>query len=83
MLKIKLMPQGKKHQLSYKIVVSAAQSKHDGKFVEQIGFWYPFTKTVNLDQEKLKYWQKSGAQITIGVDKLINPDKYSKKTKSL
>ena len=75
MLKIKLFPQGKKHQRSFKIVVNECHSKMDGKYIEDIGFWYPFTKTVTIDQAKLKQWQKNGAQLTVGVKKLIQPEK--------
>lgn len=83
MLKIKLFPQGKKHQRSFKIVVNECRTKMNGKFIADLGFWYPFTKTVSIDQEKLKYWQKNGAQLTIGVDKLVHPEKHLplKKTK--
>ena len=48
------------------------------------------SKNINLDlnslelnKEKMSQWQKNGAQITTGVDKLINPDKYPKKIKNI
>lgn len=81
MLKIKLAPRGKKHQITYRIVVSEARSKSNGIFTDDLGFYTPQTKTLNIDKEKLADWQKKGAQITLGVDKLLNPDKYPKKKK--
>jgi small subunit ribosomal protein S16 len=81
MLKIKLAPRGKKHQITYRIVVAECRSKFDGKFTDDLGFYTPQTKTIQLDKEKLAQWQKNGAQITKGVDKLINPDKYPNKKK--
>jgi len=81
MLKIKLAPRGKKHQITYRIVVAECRSKFDGKFTDDLGFYTPQTKTIQIDKEKLAQWQKNGAQITKGVDKLINPDKYPNKKK--
>ncbi len=82
MLKIKLAPRGKKHQISYRIVVSEARSKVDGNFTDDLGFYTPQTKTLTIDNAKLADWQKKGAQITLGVDKLLNPDKYPNKPKA-
>lgn len=82
MLKIKLLPRGKKHQITYRIVVAECRSKSDGKFIDDLGFYTPQTKKLELNQEKMSQWQKNGAQVTEGVDKLINPDKYPKKIKN-
>jgi small subunit ribosomal protein S16 len=76
MLKIKLYPKGKKHQITYRIVVSEARSKYNGKFTDDIGFYIPQTKTLNVDTQKLEQWIKNGAQVTLGVDRLLNPDKH-------
>ncbi|MDP4009597.1 MAG: 30S ribosomal protein S16 [Candidatus Shapirobacteria bacterium] len=81
MLKIKLLPRGKKHQITYRIVIAEARSKSDGKFIDDLGFYTPQTKTLEIDQDKLKQWQVNGAQITLGVDKILNPEKYPKKAK--
>lgn len=83
MLKIKLFPQGKKHQRSFKIIVAEARSKVNSTYADLLGFWYPFTKTITIDKDKLKLWQDRGAQLTIGVDKLIAPDKYPRKKKTV
>ncbi len=81
MLKIKLSPRGKKHQRTFRIVVAEQRSKVDGRFVDEIGFYTPDTKTLNIDNGKLATWQKNGAQPTIGVDKLLHPEKYPSKPK--
>lgn len=81
MIKIKLLPRGKKHQITYRIVVAQDRSKFDGKFIDDLGFYTPQTKTLSLDKEKLVDWQKKGAQVTTGVDKLLNPSKYPHKKK--
>ena len=81
MLKIKLFPRGKKHQRTFRIVVAESRTKYNGNFVEDIGFYTPQTKTLDINKDKLATWTKNGAQLTLGVDKLLNPDKYPKKTK--
>lgn len=83
MLKIKLLPRGKKHQITYRIVVAECRSKSDGKFIDDLGFYIPQTKSLELNKEKMTQWVKNGAQLTMGVDKLINPDKYPKKIKNI
>lgn len=83
MLKIKLLPRGKKHQITYRIVVAECRSKSDGKFIDDLGSYIPQTKTIDINKEKMAQWQKNGAQLTMGVDKLINPDKYPKKIKNI
>ncbi|MBI2465346.1 30S ribosomal protein S16 [Candidatus Shapirobacteria bacterium] len=81
MLKIKLFPKGKKHQRTFRIVVAESRTKFNGKFVDDLGFYTPQTKTLDVNKEKLQTWTKNGAQLTLGVDKLLNPDKYPKKVK--
>jgi len=76
MLKIKLKSNGKIHQRSFRIVIAPDRSKSNGKFVDDIGFYTPQTKTLKIDKEKLAQWLKNGAQLTEGVDKLLHPDKY-------
>lgn len=83
MIKIKLLPRGKKHQITYRIVVAECRSKSDGKFIADLGFYTPQTKTLELNKESMADWQKKGAQVTEGVDKLLNPDKYPKKIKKV
>lgn len=81
MLKIKLAPRGKIHQITYRIVIAQDRSKLNGKVIDDLGFYTPQTKALEVNKIKLADWQKKGAQLTDGVDKLLNPDKYPKKVK--
>jgi small subunit ribosomal protein S16 len=81
MLKIKLFPKGKKHQITFRIVVAEARSKYNGKFVADLGFVTPQTNTVQINREELAKWIKNGAQVTLGVDKILNPDKHVRPAK--
>ena len=75
------MPRGKAHQRTFRVVVAEARSKSNGNFTDDLGFFTPQTKTINIDQKKLDQWIKNGAQLTAGVDKLVHPDKYPTKAK--
>jgi ribosomal protein S16 len=71
MLKIKLVPMGKKHQISYRIGVCESKSKVTGHLVANLGTYLPNTKHLSLDREQLKSWQAKGAQVTSGFRKII------------
>lgn len=83
MLKIKLKPNGKIHQRSYRIVVAEQHSKMNGKFTADLGFYTPNTKTLEINKDEMQKWIKNGAQVTEGVDKLLNPTKYPNKKKAV
>ena len=83
MLKIKLAPRGKIHQITYRIVIAQDRSKLNGPVIDDLGFYTPQTKTFEINKQKLADWQKKGAQLTYGVDRLLNPSKYPKKVKTV
>ena len=68
-LKIRLARAGAKKRPYYHIVVAAATSPRDGKFIDVVGAFNPMlAKTdearVKLDAEKAAAWLKKGAQPT-------------------
>ena len=73
-VKIRLSKTGKKHQISYRIVAQDSKSKRDGKFLELLGYHLPYRedkKSTNIKKDRLDYWLSKGAQLTVGVAKLI------------
>jgi len=81
MLKIKLAPRGKTHQITYRIVIAQDRSKLNGPVIDDLGFYTPQTNIIEIDKEKMADWIKKGAHLTTGVDRLLNPSKYPKKIK--
>lgn len=75
MLSIRLFPKGKKHQRTFRIVVAEKRAKLNGNVVENLGFFVPQTKKLKLDSAKLTSWQKRGAKISPGVNKLLSLQK--------
>ena len=73
-VKIRLSKTGKKHQISYRIVAQDSKSKRDGKFLELLGYHLSYRKDkkgTNIKKDRLDYWLSKGAQLTVGVAKLI------------
>ena len=79
--KIRLARFCKKHQPSYRIVVSASRTKRDGKVIETLGFFNPSLlelpkkdghDSFKIDTERLNYWLGTGAQPTDAVSQLVN-----------
>lgn len=71
MLAIKFKRIGKKHQPSYRIVVNEKRSKMSGRFIEDIGWYNPFSKEFKVDKERALYRIKTGAQPTDSVYNLL------------
>ena len=63
MLKIKLARFGKKHQPHYRMVVTEARSKRDGKYVEKVGHYAPTQtpKILEINVVRYQYWVDKGA----------------------
>ena len=75
-VKIRLARYGRKKRPYYKIVVANAAARRDGKFIEKVGTYAPLLpkddeKRVVLEQERVEYWLKVGAQPTDRVKKFL------------
>ena len=74
MLRLRLQRIGKKHQPSFRLVVSEARSKMAGPPVEDLGSYNSFTKAVNFKKERVEYWLGVGARPTATVHNLLVKD---------
>lgn len=74
-LKIRLRQQGRNNHQSYRLVVTQATAKRDGKYVEAIGWYDPFiedaTLGVTVQADRLQHWLGMGAQLTESAEALI------------
>ncbi|PIR89541.1 MAG: 30S ribosomal protein S16 [Candidatus Harrisonbacteria bacterium CG10_big_fil_rev_8_21_14_0_10_40_38] len=73
MLAIKLKRIGKKHQPSYRVVVTEKRSKLKGRYVEDLGWYNPMQEKDNLkiEGERVNYWMGNGAKPTDTVHNLL------------
>ena len=73
MVKIRLARGGSKKRPYYHVVIADSRMKRDGRNIEVIGFYNPMIEEnqFKLDEEKVLYWYKRGAQPTDTVRSLI------------
>jgi small subunit ribosomal protein S16 len=74
MLRIRLSRTGAKKQASYRIVVSDAKFKRDGRIVERIGHYNPRTEPLEylIKEDRALYWLSVGAQPSDAVERLLS-----------
>lgn len=73
MVKIRLAQYGSKNRRTYRIVAIDESKRRNGTPAEVLGFYNPLVKPaqMSIDRERLSYWQSQGAQLTVGVSKLL------------
>lgn len=73
LLSIRLTRRGAKKKPFYRIVVTEARSKRDGRFVENLGYYDPCRTPaeIKIDRERVDYWIERGAQPSNTVRSLI------------
>lgn len=74
MLKIRLTRTGKKKQPAYRIVIAEHTAPIQGKFIEIIGHYNPFTKKVVLNKEKALDWMNKGAKPSNTMAKILQKE---------
>lgn len=74
-LKIRLQRHGASHRPFYRMVVTEASARRDGRFVELLGTYEPQAKRatdeLNLKLERIDYWKSVGAKPTDTATSLI------------
>lgn len=73
MLKIKLQPNGKRHQRHYRIVVAEGKSKLSGKVIDTIGSYNPHDteNKISINKDSYESWLNKGAQPTDTIKNLV------------
>ena len=71
MLKIRLKRAGRKSKPFYRVVLMESLSKRDGKAIEELGYYDPIKKTLDLDKDLLSKYLNVGAYPTDTMRHLI------------
>ena len=75
MVKIRLSRGGSKKRPFYHVVATNSKSARDGKYIERLGYYNPGAtdkeEDININQERLVYWESVGAQLSDRVKKLV------------
>ncbi len=75
MVKIRLMRMGRRNVPCYRIVAVEGKKARDSKYIDNLGYYDPRSKNLNLKRDRLEYWISKGAQPTDTVAKLIEKAK--------
>ena len=72
-VKMRLKRMGQKKAPFYRVVVADARSPRDGRFIAEVGTYYPTAdpSVIKFDEENTKKWLANGAQPTDRVAKLL------------
>jgi len=71
MLKIRLTRVGKKHQPSYRMVVTPKENPVQGQYLDLVGTYNPIKAEVKINQEKVLEWLNKGAQPSDRISRLL------------
>ena len=71
MLKIRLKRAGRKKKPFYRVVLMESLSKRDGKAVEELGYYDPIKKIIDLNKDLLYKYLNVGAYPTDTMRHLI------------
>lgn len=79
MVVIRLTRGGAKKRPFYSIVATDSRSRRDGRFIERLGFYNPVATgnevTLRIAEDRLSYWQGTGAQLSPTVARLVAQSK--------
>lgn len=80
-VKIRLKRFGTTNRMQWRVVVADARSPRDGRFIEQIGTYDPIPadEKIRIKEDRLDYWVKRGAQVSITVKNLLKRTKIKAK----
>ena len=72
MLKIRLQRIGRKHEPSFRLVLTDSKnSTKSGRFAEVLGSYDPRKTTEAFNKERIQYWLYRGAGLTPSVNNLL------------
>lgn len=75
MVKLRFKRMGNKFNAFYRIVAANDKAPRDGRFIEEVGYYNPHSKELNIDKELVFKWLNNGAQPTVVVKNLFSKEK--------
>ncbi len=80
-VRIRMKRFGSKNRPQWRIVVSETKMPRDGRFIEEIGYYdaLPKEDIFVVKQDRLDYWVKQGAQMSVALKSLVRRQKKKAK----
>lgn len=79
MVVIRLARGGAKKRPFYHVVVTDKRNSRDGRYIERVGYYNPIATggetKLQLENERIEHWLKTGAQASDRVKKLLKDNK--------
>ena len=75
---IRMSRRGRKKRPFYSVVAVDKRAKRDGKFLDKVGTYDPFSKDFSIDSGLLKKWLDYGAILSKRVAFLVEKQKHQK-----
>lgn len=75
MLVIRFQKIGKKNQKILRLVLQERKSKLRGKAIKILGWWNPYLKKGNFNQELIKFYLNNGAQLSPTAQSILKKNK--------
>lgn len=74
---IRLKKMGKRGQPFYRVVVADTLKKHEGEYIENLGWYDPLVKGDNylLKQDRIDYWVSQGARVSDTVKSIVRKNR--------
>jgi small subunit ribosomal protein S16 len=74
---IRLKKMGKKNQPFYRVVVADTLKKHEGEYLENLGWYDPLVKGDNylIKQDRIDYWVTQGARVSDTVKSIVRKNR--------
>jgi small subunit ribosomal protein S16 len=72
-VKIRLRQQGRTNRQTYRFVVTDIRAPRDGKYLEMVGWYNPFSADNNcmVDADRIRFWLGQGAQLSPCAEALL------------
>lgn len=70
-IRLRRIGKNPKKRPHFRITVFDQRRGRDSKFIEEIGFYNPVNGMVKINQERLNFWVKVGAQLSETVRSLV------------
>ncbi|MCZ7647343.1 MAG: 30S ribosomal protein S16 [Planctomycetota bacterium] len=86
MVKIRLQRTGRRNSAQFRLVLTDARVKRQGRYLERLGHYDPAGKDetkIDLNLERVKYWLEHGAQPTESAAQLLRQRGVNVRTSEL
>jgi len=76
-ISIRLKKMGKRGQPFYRVVVADTLKKHEGDYIENLGWYNPLVKGENylIKQDRIDYWIAQGARVSDTVKSIVRKNR--------